>query len=85
LNFQIPAAATATTGPPGAQVAPFAQNQEIAKLDLLARFAANDHVDVGLKEAQKLFIIGYLTLSNDAFMCLFNSRRQSFHYRINTL
>ena len=33
-------------------------------------------MEVGLKEVQKLFII--LSLSNNAFMSLFNSRWQSF-------
>jgi hypothetical protein len=42
-------------------------------------------MDVGLKEAQKLFIIGYLPLSNNAFMGLFNSRRQSSDNRFDAL
>jgi hypothetical protein len=47
----------------------------------------DDHGDVGLKGAQKLFIIGNLPLSNDVFMYLFNclTAAGSFQYRIDTL
>ncbi len=42
-------------------------------------------MDVGLKKTQQLFIIGYLPLSNDALMGLFNSSRQRFENRFQAL
>ena len=54
----------------------FAEPELVAELDLCAGLSAFDDVDVVVIKAEDLVLAGYLTSADDAFVGLFDGRRE---------